>query len=42
MSSDRGDPVATANLRAREGHRLLQIGVALLLFTSFEGKPVRT
>jgi (hydroxyamino)benzene mutase len=27
----------TASLFARQGHRLLQAGVALLLFTSFEG-----
>src|SRR5438445_34738 len=26
-----------SNTRSRQGHRLLQIGVALLLFSSFEG-----
>jgi (hydroxyamino)benzene mutase len=28
---------SSSDLLAREGHRLLQIGVALFLFTSFEG-----
>ena len=27
----------SSNILPREGHRLLQIGVALLLFSSFEG-----
>ena len=27
----------SSNILARQGHRLLQIGVALFLFTSFEG-----
>jgi hydroxylaminobenzene mutase len=27
----------SSNLLSRQGHRLLQIGVALFLFTSFEG-----
>src|SRR6266480_3057760 len=29
-----------SNIRSRQGHRLLQIGVALFLFTSFEGFAV--
>jgi hydroxylaminobenzene mutase len=27
----------SSNILARQGHRLLQIGVVLFLFTSFEG-----
>jgi hydroxylaminobenzene mutase len=29
--------MSAASLLSRQGHRLLQVGVALLLFTSFEG-----
>jgi len=29
--------IGSSNLLSRQGHRLLQIGVALFLFTSFEG-----
>ena len=32
--------MAPSNLLLRQGHRLLQIGVALFLFTSFEGFAV--
>ena len=31
-----------SQLLARQGHRLLQLGVALFLFTSFEGSAVYT
>jgi (hydroxyamino)benzene mutase len=32
--------MTTSNMLPRQGHRLLQIGVALFLFTSFEGFAV--
>src|SRR5207253_11398272 len=32
--------MAPSNILSRHGHRLLQIGVALFLFTSFEGFAV--
>ena len=32
--------MSSANMLSRQGHRLLQIGVALFLFTSFEGFAV--
>ena len=32
--------MAPSNMLSRQGHRLLQIGVALFLFTSFEGFAV--
>jgi hydroxylaminobenzene mutase len=32
--------MSSANLLSRQGHRLLQLGIALFLFTSFEGFAV--
>jgi (hydroxyamino)benzene mutase len=37
MTLAREPPMSAPNLLIHQGHRLLQIGVALFLFTSFEG-----
>jgi hydroxylaminobenzene mutase len=37
IGAERNTNMNSSNMLSRQGHRLLQIGVALLLFTSFEG-----